>query len=133
VIDDYAACKIEKPSDFRELFARNFYFGCEADDPMNAWGFNDKLNPYGARIKALFGSDVGHFDVQNIRDVLVEAHELVDDGILTTSDFHDFVCGYPLEFWTGMNPSFFKGTVIEKSAEAYLRSGIDAPQAGSSI
>src|SRR6185312_4820577 len=36
-IDDYAACGIEKASDIRGLFTRNFYFGCEADDPMNAW------------------------------------------------------------------------------------------------
>ena len=120
VIDDYAACKIAQASDIRDLFARNFYFGCEADDPMNAWGFNAKVNPYGARIKTLFGSDIGHFDVQNMRDVLVEAHEMVDDGIITTADFHDFVCGYPLEFWTGANPNFFKGTVIEKQADAYL-------------
>jgi len=130
IIDDYAACKIQKASDFRDLFARNFYFGCEADDPMNAWGFNDKVNPYGARIKSLFGSDIGHFDVQNMRDVLVEARELVDDGIITSDDFHDFVCGYPLEFWTGMNPDFFKGTVIEGVAEAFLKTGSNAPQSG---
>jgi predicted TIM-barrel fold metal-dependent hydrolase len=127
-IDDYAACKVEKASDFRELFARNFYFGCEADDPMNAWGFSAKMNPYGARIKALFGSDIGHFDVANMRDVLVEAHELVDDGIIAGDDFRDFVCGYPLEFWTGMNPNFFKGTVIEKSAETFVKSGANAPR-----
>jgi predicted TIM-barrel fold metal-dependent hydrolase len=122
VIDDYAACKIEKASDFRDLFARNFYFGCEADDPMNAWGFNDKVNPYGARIKALFGSDIGHFDVADMREVLVEAHELVDEGIITGDDFHDFVFRYPVEFWAGANPNFFKGTVVEKAAEDLVKS-----------
>ena len=127
IIDDYAACKIEKASDFRELFTRNFYFGCEADDPMNAWGFNDRVNPYGARIKALFGSDIGHFDVQNMRDVLVEAYELVDDRIISADDFRDFVYGYPVEFWTGVNLNFFKGTVVEKSAEAYIKSAAGAP------
>ncbi|HXD90702.1 MAG TPA: hypothetical protein VNU00_06545 [Candidatus Binataceae bacterium] len=127
VIDDYAACKIEKAADFRELFTRNFYFGCEADDPMNAWGFNDKVNPYGARIKALFGSDIGHFDVQNMREVLVEAYELVDDRIISADDFRDFVYGYPVEFWTGVNPNFFKGTVVENSAEAYIKSAAGAP------
>jgi predicted TIM-barrel fold metal-dependent hydrolase len=121
-IDDYAACKIEKASDFRELFAQNIYFGCEADDPMNAWGFNDKVNPYGARIKTLFGSDIGHFDVADMRDVLVEAHELVDDGIITSDDFRDFVFGYPIEFWAGMNPDFFKGTVVENSVAAFMKS-----------
>ena len=108
VIDDYAACRIDHPEDFRDLFARNFYFGCEADDPMNAWGFNTRVNPYRARIKPLFGSDIGHFDVPDMREVLVEAHELVDDGIITSDDFRDFVFTYPIEFWTGINPDFFE-------------------------
>ncbi|MGH7878769.1 MAG: amidohydrolase family protein, partial [Candidatus Binataceae bacterium] len=123
VIDDFAACKIDKASDFRDLFARNFFFGCEADDPTNAWGFADKLNPYGARIKTLFGSDIGHFDVANMRDVLIEAHELVDDGVITESDFRDFVFSYPVEFWAGANPDFFKRTVVESQVNALIKSG----------
>jgi predicted TIM-barrel fold metal-dependent hydrolase len=118
VIDDYAACGIERPEDFVDLFARNFYFGCEADDPINAWGFNTRVNPYGARIKPLFGSDIGHFDVPDMREVLVEAHELVDDGIITPDDFRDFVFTYPVEFWTGVNPDFFKATAVEADAAA---------------
>ncbi|HLW71557.1 MAG TPA: amidohydrolase family protein [Candidatus Binataceae bacterium] len=123
VIDDYSACKIEKPADFLDLFACNFYFGCEADDPTNAWGFADKVNPYGARIKTLFGSDIGHFDVADMREVLIEAHELVDDGLITESDFRDFVFGYPVEFWAGANPDFFKGTVVESQVNAFIKSG----------
>ncbi|MBV8055704.1 MAG: amidohydrolase family protein [Deltaproteobacteria bacterium] len=121
VIDDYAACGIQRPEDFRELFARNFYFGCEADDPMNAWGFNTRVNPYGARIKPLFGSDIGHFDVPDMREVLAEAHELVDEGIITPDDFRDFVFTYPAEFWTGANPDFFKGTAVEHQAAGEKR------------
>jgi len=120
IIDDYAACGIEKPEDFGERFARNFYFGCEADDPINAWAFNIQVNPYGARIKPLFGSDIGHFDVPDMREVLVEAHELVDGNIITPSDFRDFVFSYPVEFWTGVNPDFFKGTAVERQAAAWL-------------
>jgi predicted TIM-barrel fold metal-dependent hydrolase len=119
VIDDFAACSIEQASDFRDLFAKNFYFGCEADDPTNAWGFADEINPYGARIKPLFGSDIGHFDVVDMREVLIEAHELVDDRIITESDFRDFVFGYPVEFWAGANPDFFKHTVVESQVNAF--------------
>jgi len=118
IIDDYSACVIERPEDFRELFANNFYFGCEADDPMNAWGFNTRVNPYGARIKPLFGSDIGHFDVPNMREVLAEAHELVDHELITRDDFRDFVFRYPVEFWSGVNPAFFKGTAVERDAAA---------------
>jgi hypothetical protein len=121
VIDDYAACAIERPEDFAGLFARNFYFGCEADDPINAWAFNTRVNPYGARLKPLFGSDIGHFDVPDMREVLVEAHELVDDGIITSDDFRDFVFSYPAEFWTGVNPDFFKGTGVEADAAAWRK------------
>lgn len=124
VIDDFVACGIEKPSDIRGLFAENFYFGCEADDPMNAWGFNSKVNPYGARIKMLFGSDIGHFDVPDMREVLIEAHELVDDGVIAENDFRDFVFSYPVEFWTGMNPDFFKGTIVEDQAGAWRRANV---------
>jgi predicted TIM-barrel fold metal-dependent hydrolase len=132
MIDDYAACKIRTPEEFRDLFARNFYFGCEADDPMNAWGFNQKVNPYGARIKTLFGSDIGHFDVPDMRDVLVEAHELVDDGLISGDDFRDFVFRYPVEFWTGVNPDFFKGTVVEKQTAPLIASSTDKGMAARS-
>jgi predicted TIM-barrel fold metal-dependent hydrolase len=127
VIDDYAACKIAKASDFKDLFARNFYFGCEADDPMNACGFNTRMNPYGARIKTLFGSDIGHFDVPDMREVLIEAHEMVDDGIISGDDFRDFVFGYPVEFWTGTNPDFFEGTVVEQQVAALLAANAAQP------
>ncbi|MBV8773295.1 MAG: amidohydrolase family protein [Deltaproteobacteria bacterium] len=120
IIDDYAACGIERPEDFVDLFARNFYFGCEADDPINAWAFNTRVNAYGARLKPLFGSDVGHFDVPDMREVLVEAHELVDDGIITSDNFRDFVFTYPVEFWAGANPDFFKDTAVEAAAAAWL-------------
>jgi len=119
-LDDYSACGIETAEDIRELFTRNFYFGCEADDPINAWAFNAKVNPYGARLKTLFGSDIGHFDVPDMREVLVEAYRLVDDGLITPEDLSDFVFGNAVDFWTGMNPDFFRGTVIESAAKSWL-------------
>jgi NAD(P)-dependent dehydrogenase (short-subunit alcohol dehydrogenase family) len=43
-----------------------FFFGCEADDRVNAWAFNRRANPLGARLNAIFGSDIGHFDVPDM-------------------------------------------------------------------
>jgi hypothetical protein len=120
-IDDYAATGVTRGSDFRDLFTRNFYFGCEADDPLNAWAFNSKVNPYGAKLKILFGSDIGHFDVPNMREVLIEAHELVDEALITSDEFRDFVFRYPVEFWAGTNPNFFRGTAVEKEVQAELQ------------
>jgi predicted TIM-barrel fold metal-dependent hydrolase len=120
-LDDFAACKIERPEDIRDLFVKNFYFGCEADDPINAWAFNRRANPYDARLNTLFGSDIGHFDVVDMGEVLVEAHELVDDGLITRDDFRDFVFESPVRFWGEANPNFFKGTSVEGAAAKLLR------------
>ena len=35
--------------DLRPLFENNFYFGCEADDPLVALGFDRRMNPLRAR------------------------------------------------------------------------------------
>jgi predicted TIM-barrel fold metal-dependent hydrolase len=119
-LDDFSACGVEHAEDIRELFTRNFYFGCEADDPINAWAFNAHVNPYRARIKTLLGSDIGHFDVVNMNEVLEEAYELVEDGIITEDDFREVVFTNPLRFWGEANPNFFKGTVIESEAARAL-------------
>ncbi len=57
---------------------------------MNAIAFG-KTNPFGARLNAIYSSDIGHFDVIDMRDPLPEAFELVEDGFITGDDFQDFV------------------------------------------
>ena len=122
-LDDFAPCGIERAEDIRDLFVPNFYFGCEADDPLNAWAFNTKVNPYGAKINALFGSDIGHFDVPDMAGVLPEAYESVEDGVMTDDNFRDFVFANPVRFWSAVNPDFFKGTVVESQARALVAEG----------
>jgi predicted TIM-barrel fold metal-dependent hydrolase len=119
-VDDFARCGITHPADIRNLFVPNFYFGCEADDRVNAWAFRSQANPFNVKLHAIMGSDIGHFDVADMTAVLAEAHELVDDGLLAEDDFRDFVFGNPVRLWAGANPDFFKGTVIEKQAADYL-------------
>jgi len=122
-LDDYAACRINKKQDFHELFAKNFYFGCEADDKMNAVAFNRKNLPLGSQLNALFGSDIGHFDVTDMAGVLPEAYELVEDGLMDADNFRDFVLTNPVHFWAAANPDFFNGTLVEKEAAAVLAEG----------
>lgn len=122
-LDDYSACKIEKKQDFHDLFAKNFFFGCEADDKMNALAFSRKNIPLGSQINALFGSDIGHFDVTDMSGVLHEAYELVEDGLMDTDNFRDFVVNNPIHFLADANPDFFKGTIVEKEAAAVLAAG----------
>jgi predicted TIM-barrel fold metal-dependent hydrolase len=119
-LDDFAACQITRAEDLRDLFVTNFYFGCEADDRMNAWAFHRECNPLGARINTLFGSDIGHFDVPNMAHVVPEAYEFVEDGLISADDFRDFMFTNPVRFWGEANPQFFHGTVVEKEAAAVL-------------
>jgi predicted TIM-barrel fold metal-dependent hydrolase len=119
-VDDYFRCRIEKKQDIRDLFVPRFYFGCEADDPANAWAFNTRANPMRSRLNAIFSSDIGHFDVPDMREVVPEAYELVEHGLLTDEDFRDFVFGNAVRFWGEVNPDFFRGTTVEKAAAEAL-------------
>ena len=95
------------------LFIPNFYFGCEADDALNAVAFMGDLLPYGAKLNAFYGSDIGHFDVPDMREVLSEAIEPLEEGILSKADFRDFVFTHAARFYTDTNAAFFEGTIIE--------------------
>jgi predicted TIM-barrel fold metal-dependent hydrolase len=119
-LDDYFRCGIERREDIRDLFVPRFYFGCEADDPVNAWAFNRAANPMGVRLNALFSSDIGHFDVPDMAEVVPEAYELVEHGLITDDDFRDFMFANAVRFWGEVNPEFFHGTVVEKAATQVL-------------
>jgi predicted TIM-barrel fold metal-dependent hydrolase len=119
-VDDYFRCRIERKEDIATLFVPRFYFGCEADDPINAWAFDRRANPLGARLNALFSSDVGHFDVPDMAEVVPEAYELVEHGLLTEDDFRDFMFTNAVRFWGEVNPDFFEGTVVARAAAEAL-------------
>jgi hypothetical protein len=119
VHDDYAACQITKKEDWLDLYANPFFFGCEPDDRMNAIAFS-KLNPFGARINAIFSSDVGHFDIPDMRMVLPEAWELVEDELITRDDFRDFTFANAVRLFGTQNPDFFEGTPVAAAAAEVL-------------
>jgi hypothetical protein len=120
-LDDWAQCGIVKAEDIRDLFVPNFYFGCEADDPINAMAFDRGKLPFGAKLNAIFSSDIGHWDVPDMTKVTEEAYELVEHGLIGEDDFHDFVFANPARLWTSMNRDFFKGTVVEGPVETLLQ------------
>lgn len=115
--DDYSHVRIRGESDIRRLFANNFYFGCEADDPMTLMAFNRKA---GLRLKAVMGSDIGHFDVIDAGEVIEEAWEMVEHELITEDDFREFTFTNVVELHAGMNPDFFKGTRVEAAARDEL-------------
>lgn len=121
--DEWTALDVGSEEELVRSFEKNFYFGCEADDISIAWAFNSRLNPEGARLRAMFSSDIGHWDVTDMTEVLGEAHELVEHGHITEQDFSDFTFGFPVEFYASLNRDFFKGTRVEAAAKKHLDSG----------
>ena len=53
--------------------------------------------------------------------VMVEAYEMVDDGLMTDDNFRDFTFGHIVDMHSSMNPNFFKGTIVEDTAAAYMQ------------
>jgi predicted TIM-barrel fold metal-dependent hydrolase len=120
MLDEFAALGVDRAEQIKDLFVPNFFFGCEADDPMTSTAFNDKVNPFGARLQAMFGSDVAHWDVPDMTEVLGEAWEMVEHGLITERDFRDFMFTNPVNCFTRTNPSFFKGTAVEGAVDTFL-------------
>ena len=87
---------------------------------MNAAAFNPKIAPFGAKVGAMLSSDIGHWDVIDMRDVVEEASEMVEHGLMSADDFRDFTFRNPLRFFTDLNPAFFDHTAIEGAANAAL-------------
>ena len=112
-IDEFTACGFASEDDIVRQFTQSFYFGCEADDPMNAWAFKREHLPHGVQLKTLFGSDIGHFDVQDMAGVLPEAYELLDDKLIDVDDFRGFVFANAVRFYSENNRNFFAGSVLE--------------------
>jgi predicted TIM-barrel fold metal-dependent hydrolase len=117
-LDEFAAIAISDAEEIRDLFVPNFYFGCEADDAMNPLAFDGGRWPFGATLNAMYGSDIGHFDVPSLPDVLHEAYENVERGWMTDAQFRAFMFTNPARFYLDTNPAFFAGTVVETAVPA---------------
>jgi hypothetical protein len=70
----------------------------------------------GVQLRAMFSSDLGHWDVPEMTGILGEAHELVEKQLIDERDFEDFVFRNPVRFYTSVNPDFFAGTRVESQA-----------------
>lgn len=125
--DNFASVPMGSVEQFRELFVAPFWFGCEADDPVTAHAFDDRVNPLGAKLQAVLGSDAAHWDVPDIAQVLCEAWELVEHDIVPAGDFRDFVFANTVRLHAGMNPSFFEGTRVEDAATAVMKEVSEGP------
>jgi predicted TIM-barrel fold metal-dependent hydrolase len=119
--DEFEPCGMTEVNDLKALFVDPFYFGCEADDRMTSVAFNRRLNPLGAKLKPVFGSDIGHWDVMDATTILSEAWSLVDAKLIDEGDFREFVYENPAMMHLSMNPGYFVGTALEDDAAKLLR------------
>jgi hypothetical protein len=111
---DFDALDVSSTQELREIFRTSFAFGCEADDPMTKLAFDPSITK--TRLQAVLGSDIGHFDVTDMSQVLVEAFELVDDGLIDEAAFKEFTYTNIANIQTHLNAAMFDGTIIEQAA-----------------
>ena len=72
------------------------------------------------RLSAMFGSDIGHFDVPDMLSVLPAAWSLVEKGLMTEEEFGDYCFRNVIRLHGTMNPAFFDGTAVESAARVVL-------------
>ncbi len=119
-LDEFAACGIRRLSDIKDTFESNFFFGCEADDRMVPAALDRRLHHGEARMNAMFSSDLGHWDVVDMTQVLGEAYDGVERGVLGAADFRDFTFTHAARCLAGANPEFFRGTAVEADVARLL-------------
>jgi len=120
LLDEFAPSAVRSPEEIRDIFTASFYFGCEGDDPLNSLAWQAMGTPFDAKLKAIYGSDIGHWDVPDMRECAEEAYEPVEEGLLDRDQLREFLFTNAVEFWTANNRSFFAGTAVEDDARRCL-------------
>ena len=110
--DDWRHLEADSEEDLVALFAKRFYFGCEADDKTIAFAFS-RANPLGARLRPILSSDLGHWDAGDLEGILPAAWELVEAKLLDEEQFCELVWRNPGRLFLRANPRFFSGTVVD--------------------
>ena len=78
-LDDFEACAIERAEQIRDLFIPNFFISVAKRTTQPTPRLSIPGPTRTAPLNAIFGSDIGHFDVPDMTKVLTEAWEMVDD------------------------------------------------------
>jgi hypothetical protein len=120
--DDFWKTGITDIHEIVDLFANRFYIGAKLmiaqwRGPSTARSILSARDSRDVRIRRR------HWDVIDVGDVVVEAQELVDDGLISAQDFKEFMFWNPVELHAGVNPDFFKGTRVETAVDDFLRDG----------
>ena len=109
--DEFVHLGVTTADGIAEQFTRSLWFGCEAGDRGIATAFSPMV-PGGRPVHALLSSDIGHWDVTDMADVVRESFALVEDGLLTAEQWRTVVFENPVAMYTTANPAFFDGTPV---------------------
>ena len=120
-LDDFAACKFTRKEDWVDLYAKPYYFGCEADDRMNATAFlqaqpvrrpaqRDLQLRYRAFRRDRHARSAG-------RKPMSWSRTATSPRTISATSSSPTRCS----LWGTQNPDFFKGTRVEKEAAAVLK------------
>ncbi len=113
VLDEFVHLQVSSRSDIVRRFVDSFYFGCEADDLGVTTAFAPSV-PGGQPLRAMFSSDIGHWDVPDMSTVVSESYELVERGHISADQWRRIVFDHPVEMYTRANPQFFDHTSVER-------------------
>jgi predicted TIM-barrel fold metal-dependent hydrolase len=122
VVNDFEASGVGGTDDICRQITRQCFFGCEADDPLAGLGYDTRRLPGDAPIRPVFSSDIGHWDVAHMHEVIPEAHEHIEHAWMTADQFRGFVCDNSIRMYTEANPDFFRGTSVAGYAAGLARS-----------
>lgn len=120
--DEFEDAGLHDETDLARIFGEQFYFGCESDDVTVHRALDGPGNPMGTRMRPVFSSDIGHWDVPDLGTPVPNSYALVARGRMSKEDYRAFVFEEVVRLHTRMNPAFFEGTVIESEAAALLGS-----------
>lgn len=126
VVNDFAAAGVESVDDIVRQMTTNCFFGCEADDRLAGVAFDTNRLPGERPLRPIFSSDIGHWDVAHMDEVLPEAYEHLEYGWMDRAQFRDFMADNAIRMFRGANPDFFAGTVVEAYAASVA---LDPPSA----
>jgi len=116
VVNDFEAAGVKSRDDIIRQITTHCFFGCEADDRLAGVAFDTNRLPGDKPMRPIFSSDIGHWDVAHMDEVLPEAYEHLEHGWMDKNQFRDFMCDNAVRLFRGANPDFFKGTLVETYA-----------------
>jgi|LWDU01.1.fsa_nt_gi predicted TIM-barrel fold metal-dependent hydrolase len=120
VVNDFELAGIGSKEDICRQVTQQCCFGCEADDPLAGLAYDTKRIPGDDPMLPIFSSDIGHWDVAHMHEVLPEAYEHIEHGWMDRDQFRGFMCDNAVRMYGEANPHFFEGTVIEDYAAKRL-------------